>query len=133
MTRTRWLAAALAAVALAAAGCGGDDEEDTGGNGETTTAIEQDEVLTTETGGLEDTAPETAAAKDTFAATCGGCHTLKAAGTNGQTGPNLDELKPDIDRVRAAIKEGPDIMPENLLEGAEAQAVAEFVATNAGG
>src|SRR5207244_3662712 len=30
---------------------------------------------------------------------CGGCHTLKDAGTTGNVGPNLDQLKPPYARV----------------------------------
>ncbi|HVL95921.1 MAG TPA: cytochrome c, partial [Solirubrobacteraceae bacterium] len=71
--------------------------------------------------------------KALFAGTCGSCHTLADAGTNGTFGPNLDELKPDADEVREAIRGGPDQMPENLLEGAQADAVAEYVASAAGG
>ena len=124
MTGSRWLAAVCAAAALAAAGCGGDDEEDTGGGTETPAAT------------TEQTAPpaeeSAGAGRELFANTCGGCHTLAAADTNGQTGPNLDEMKPDAERVKAAIAEGPGIMPENLYEGAEADQVAQFVAENAG-
>lgn len=124
MRGTRWIATALAAAALAAGGCGGDDEEtDTGtaGGGETTTT--------------EQAAPPAEAAADgkqLFSNTCGGCHVLSDAGTSGQTGPNLDEMKPDADRVKEAIAEGPGIMPENLYEGAEADAVAQYVADSAG-
>jgi mono/diheme cytochrome c family protein len=67
-----------------------------------------------------------------FATTCGSCHTLEAAGTSGTIGPNLDELKPDVQRVMTAISTGPGEMPPNLLSGAEAQEVADFVAENAG-
>jgi mono/diheme cytochrome c family protein len=117
--------AVLAALVLAAAGCGGDDTGGGGGGG----------------GGGADTGAETSSgsgsggidAKSTFASTCGGCHTLKAADTNGQVGPNLDEIKPDAETVKKTIKEGPSVMPANLLEGAEADAVAQFVADNAGG
>jgi mono/diheme cytochrome c family protein len=122
MTGSRWLAAVCAAAALAAAGCGGDDEADTGGGSEQTAPA------TTEQGGGE----TAGGGRELFANTCGGCHTLAAADTSGQTGPNLDELKPDADRVRTAIAEGPGIMPENLYEGAEADEVAQFVAENAG-
>jgi len=124
MVASRWLTAALCAAAFAAAGCGGDDEEETSGGGATQPAAEQ-----TQTGG---DAASALGGKDLFAATCGGCHTLKAAGTNGQTGPDLDSVMPDVDRVLTAIKEGPSIMPENLLEGEDAQAVAKFVADSAG-
>lgn len=126
MSKTRWLATAFATIAFAAAGCGGDDEEDTGsGGGQATT---EESAPPAETGGGE----TAGAGRELFATSCGGCHTLAAADTNGQTGPNLDELKPDADRVREAIAEGPGIMPENLYEGAEADQVAQFVADSAG-
>lgn len=73
--------------------------------------------------------------KQLFAATCGRCHTLKAAGTSGEVGPNLDQLKPDLARVLAAIKNGGTglgIMPVNLYTGQQAQQVAEFVSQAAG-
>jgi mono/diheme cytochrome c family protein len=70
--------------------------------------------------------------RDLFASTCGACHTLAAAGTTGTVGPNLDDLKPDQETVRAAIQNGPGAMPANLLTGAQAQQVAAFVAASAG-
>jgi mono/diheme cytochrome c family protein len=38
-------------------------------------------------------------------AACGSCHTLSKAGTTGTTGPNLDEVLPDMseDEIRQAI------------------------------
>jgi mono/diheme cytochrome c family protein len=68
----------------------------------------------------------------TFAGTCGSCHTLKAAGTSGTFGPNLDELKPDVERVKAAIASGPGGMPAGLLEGDKAEQIAAYVANSAG-
>lgn len=112
-------AIALALGALTAAGCGGND----GGGSSATTATQ------TETGGGGAT---TAAGAELFKQRCGNCHTLAAADTSGQIGPNLDELRPDEARVLAAIEEGPSAMPPNLLQGAEAEAVARFVAENAG-
>lgn len=70
--------------------------------------------------------------KQTFAGTCGSCHTLKAAGTNGTFGPNLDQLAPDEARVVAAIKNGPGPMPNGLLKGKDADAVATYVSENTG-
>jgi mono/diheme cytochrome c family protein len=70
--------------------------------------------------------------KDLFASTCGGCHTLAAAGTTGTVGPNLDDLQPDQATVQAAIQDGPGAMPANLLTGAQARQVAAFVAASAG-
>ena len=132
MTGSRWLTAALVALALAAAGCGGDDEDDAGTTAEQAPA--QTESTDTGAAGTEtEGGGESASAgKDLFAGTCGGCHTLKAAETSGTTGPNLDDLKPDVEQVKTAIRTGPSIMPENLLEGADADQVAQFVADNAG-
>jgi mono/diheme cytochrome c family protein len=80
--------------------------------------------------------PTTTAApngKDLFVAKCGSCHTLKAAGTTGTTGPNLDQQKPAKPEILSDIKTGPAVMPANLYTGADAQAVATFVAGNEGG
>ena len=84
------------------------------------------------TTGTQAAQPPVAAGKDLFASTCGGCHTLAAAGTTGNVGPNLDGLKPDQATVQAAIQNGPGAMPAGLLTGAQAQQVAAFVAASAG-
>src|SRR3954471_22313376 len=70
--------------------------------------------------------------KALFAGTCGGCHTLKDAGTTGTFGPSLDQLKPDEARVEHAIATGPGAMPEGLYKGAQAKAIAEYVSGAAG-
>jgi cytochrome c6 len=65
---------------------------------------------------------------------CALCHTLKAASSTGEVGPNLDELKPDLDKVRRAVKNGVGNMPpygETLTDG-EIEAVAAYVAGAAG-
>ena len=80
--------------------------------------------------GAGSTGPRTP--KQTFAGTCGSCHTLKDAGTSGSFGPNLDALAPDRARVRAAIKAGPGGMPAGLLDGKDADDVATYVSTVAG-
>jgi mono/diheme cytochrome c family protein len=62
--------------------------------------------------------------------TCGICHTLQDAGSNGQIGPNLDELRPDRQRVVAAVSNGVGAMPaqkDNLSEE-QIEAVAYYVA-----
>jgi len=73
--------------------------------------------------------------KDLFAQGCGSCHTLSAAGTDGSVGPNLDQLKPDVASVLAAIKNGgtgSGAMPANIVTGQKAKQVADFVAAAAG-
>jgi len=65
---------------------------------------------------------------------CGNCHTLKAAGTNGTVGPNLDQLKPAKATVAHQVEVGGGAMPafKGQLSAAEIAAVAAFVADNAG-
>ena len=59
-----------------------------------------------------------AAGKASFTATCGGCHTLKDAGTSGKVGPDLDSLAPlTAERVAQQIKNGGGPMPPGLLTG----------------
>jgi mono/diheme cytochrome c family protein len=82
------------------------------------------------------TATVDAAAKATFTSTCGGCHTLANAGTTGAVGPNLDDLgksgvlTPTV--VANQIANAAPPMPKALLTGAQAQAVANYVAQVAG-
>jgi mono/diheme cytochrome c family protein len=65
---------------------------------------------------------------------CGGCHTLKAAGSSGNVGPNLDQLKPAKATVAHQVEVGGGAMPafKGQLSDAQIQAVAEFVSANAG-
>ena len=123
----------LMATALAlvfAAGCGGEEPATT-----SEPAAEQTPAAEEETPAAGETETDTAtvAGQENFVNSCGGCHVLADAGTNGQVGPNLDQLAPDVDTVLTAIQAGPGQMPENLLEGQEAREVAEYVAANAGG
>lgn len=70
-----------------------------------------------------------------FAASCGSCHTFAAANTTGTVGPNLDQLKLSQAQVLSAIETGgagTGTMPPGLLQGTEAQQVADFVSKNAG-
>jgi mono/diheme cytochrome c family protein len=66
---------------------------------------------------------------------CGGCHTLKAAGSSGTTGPDLDQLMPSAATVAAIVRSGAGVMPSfsSRLSGAEIQAVAQYVSSSAGG
>jgi cbb3-type cytochrome c oxidase subunit III len=73
--------------------------------------------------------------KDIFAANCGSCHTLKAAGTSGTVGPNLDQLKPNQARVQKQVINGGGAMPafKGTLKPQQITAVAKYVASVAGG
>jgi mono/diheme cytochrome c family protein len=74
--------------------------------------------------------------RELFRQTCWSCHTLKAAGAQGVTGPNLDQIGTvSKQRVLNAIKiggTGDGRMPANLLTGKDAEAVAVYVSTVAG-
>ncbi|HET7510024.1 MAG TPA: c-type cytochrome [Solirubrobacterales bacterium] len=77
-----------------------------------------------------------------FATHCSGCHTLSAAGTQGSgnrgertQGPNLNQRTETYDDALFAIQNGGfsgAIMPQNIVVGDEADAVAKFVAKYAG-
>lgn len=67
-------------------------------------------------------------ARSLFAETCGACHVLSDAGTNGTFGPNLDETNLDATGVAQKIEEGGGGMPAGLLEGDDADAVSTYVA-----
>jgi mono/diheme cytochrome c family protein len=99
--------------------------------------------------GEESASPEKVAASDTeakqlFQTNCGACHTLARAGTDGIVGPNLDDLlggappESNVDRVSNAIQDGFNSsgfqgqMPAGILEGEDADLVANFVARVAG-
>jgi mono/diheme cytochrome c family protein len=119
------------------AGTAGSSAESTGG-GESTAETETSGGSTAETtGGSETTGGgsggDVAAGKTAFSATCGGCHTLKDAGTKGAVGPDLDSIAPlTADVVAKQIEHGGGAMPPKLLEGEDATNVAAYVASVAG-
>ena len=80
-----------------------------------------------------------------FAERCAGCHTLAAVGGEGSSftikdrertdGPNFNVRTEEVDQVLYAIRNGGysgAIMPQNIVTGSDAQAVAEFLAKYAG-
>lgn len=74
--------------------------------------------------------------KQLFRQQCASCHSLAAVNARGVTGPDLDRIG-DVtpERVLNAIKNGgtgQKRMPAGLLEGAEAQDVADYVSKVAG-
>ena len=62
-------------------------------------------------------------------AMCGTCHTLQAAGSNGDIGPNLDIIKPQIPQIILAVTNGIGVMPpwEGILTTEEIEAVAYYI------
>ena len=65
-------------------------------------------------------------------AQCGMCHTLQSAGSKGQIGTNLDQLKPLMPQVVSAVTNGIGVMPsfEGMLSSEEIEAVSYFVSTS---
>jgi mono/diheme cytochrome c family protein len=65
---------------------------------------------------------------------CSSCHTLKAAGSTGTVGPNLDALKPSEAVVAHQVENGGGVMPsfKSQLSAAQITAVATFVSSSAG-
>jgi mono/diheme cytochrome c family protein len=72
-----------------------------------------------------------------FAERCSGCHTLGAAGTQGSgnnslrnQGPNFDQRQVNYEDALFAIRNGGfsgAIMPQNIVVGDDAEAVARFL------
>jgi len=62
-------------------------------------------------------------------AQCGTCHTLKAADSKENIGPNLDQLKPTIPQIIYAVTNGIGVMQawEDILTDEEIEAVAYYV------
>ena len=62
-------------------------------------------------------------------AQCGVCHTLQAAGSTGTIGPDLDQLKPQMLQIIAAVKNGIGVMQawEGILTSEAIEAVAYYV------
>ena len=76
---------------------------------------------------------------------CAGCHTLAVVGAQGSAtsignrvktnGPNFNIRKENVEQVLYAIRNGGfsgAIMPENIVVGEDAQAVATFLAQYSG-
>ena len=65
-------------------------------------------------------------------AQCGMCHILQSAGSKGQIGTNLDQLKPLMQQVVSTVTNGIGVMPsfEGMLSSEEIEAVSYFVSTS---
>lgn len=140
----------LGLFALTAAACGGGEEvapapetvEGTVG-GETDTGETETDEAETETGVETETtedggtaAGDAEAGKAIWDANgCGGCHTLKAAGSSGKVGPSLDESKPDTELVVDRVTNGKGVMPAfgDQLSEEEIANVAAYVVESTSG
>jgi len=61
---------------------------------------------------------------------CTTCHTLADAKSNGQIGPNLNQIRPDVTRVLNAVTYGIGVMPAygDMLTLIEIESVSHYVA-----
>jgi len=119
-------------VAAALAGCGGGGDDNGGGAATTSDPAPAQTQMQSTTAKPAARGPNGA---EVFAsAGCGGCHTLGAANSSGNVGPNLDDLKPDAATVQHQVENGGGGMPAfgGDLSDAEIAAVARYVADNAG-
>ena len=64
---------------------------------------------------------------------CAACHTLADAKSNGEIGPNLNQVRPDLAKVVNAVTNGIGVMPpyKELLSAEEIEAVAHYVSISA--
>ena len=62
-------------------------------------------------------------------AQCGVCHTLQAADSTGDIGPNFDQLRSTIPQIISAVTNGIGVMPpwEGILTYEEIEAVAYYI------
>jgi mono/diheme cytochrome c family protein len=133
---TRRLAAfgSLLVVAVAASACGGSSGSSASSSESTPATTEASTSAPATTTAGAGGAITAAAGKQVFEANCGSCHTLAAAGTNGNVGPNLDDLKPDMATVVRQVTNGGGAMPAfgSQLSEAQIQSVAKYVSSVAG-
>jgi mono/diheme cytochrome c family protein len=129
MRRAATLIALLALIALpiVVAGCGG---------GEVVTATPETvegtvpAATTAEEGPASTLEGDASNGEKIFAsAGCGGCHTLEAAGSSGNVGPNLDDAKPDLALAVNRVTNGAGAMPsfKGQLSEQEIADVAQYV------
>jgi mono/diheme cytochrome c family protein len=118
------LCALLAVLALSIAACGGGGDDSSSSSSSSTQE--------TSTAGTAQSA--SAQGKQVFTSNCGGCHTLADAGTNGQVGPVLDDVKPDKDAVVRQVDNGGGQMPafKGKLSDSQIDAVGTYVSSVAG-
>ncbi len=122
---------AVIAVPVALAGCGGGEEVSPtpatvqGSLPAPTTT----ESTTTEGSGTTLKGDPANGVKVFASAGCGGCHTLKAAGSSGNVGPNLDDAKPDFAKAVNRVTNGSGVMPsfKGQLSDQEIADVAQYV------
>ena len=64
---------------------------------------------------------------------CAACHSLADAGSIADIGPNLNQIRPQVQTILMAVKNGIGVMPamEGILTDEEIEAVAHYVSVAA--
>ena len=64
---------------------------------------------------------------------CAACHSLSDAGSIADIGPNLNQIRPQVQTILMAVKNGIGVMPamEGILSNEEIEAVAHYVSISA--
>ena len=67
------------------------------------------------------------------AGNCAACHTLSDAGSIGEIGPNLNQIRPQVQTILMSVRNGVGVMPamEGILSDEEIDAVAHYVSISA--
>ena len=67
------------------------------------------------------------------AGNCAACHSLSDAGSIAEIGPNLNQIRPQVQTLLLAVKNGIGVMPamEGILSDEEIEAVAHYVSISA--
>ena len=62
------------------------------------------------------------------AGNCAACHSLSDAGSIAEIGPNLNQIRPQVQTILMAVKNGIGVMPamEGILTEEEIEAVAHY-------
>jgi cytochrome c551 len=110
------LLALLLGSSVALAACGGGEEEDTAPETDTNTTEEATETA------------DAGAGQEVYNKSCLSCHGEKL---EGGMGPALNNIgsKYSKDEILGVIKNGKGQMPPNVVEGADAEAVADWLAS----
>ena len=60
---------------------------------------------------------------------CAACHSLADAGSIADIGPNLNQIRPQVQTILMAVRNGIGVMPamEGILTNEEIEAVAHYV------
>ena len=67
------------------------------------------------------------------AGNCAACHSLSDAGSIAEIGPNLNQIRPQVQTILMAVRNGIGVMPamEGILTDEEIEAVAHYVSISA--